>query len=76
MKKFIILPLVAATALGLAACKPTTSDNASVANDLALNSDAALDSNVTVDETALNGTVADNAVALDSAENGSNATAN
>jgi hypothetical protein len=76
MKKFIILPLVAAAALGLAACKPTVpADNASVANDIALNSEEPIvDANATIDETTLNGTD-ENAVAPEAAENASNATA-
>ncbi|MDB5707898.1 MAG: hypothetical protein JWN66_5014 [Sphingomonas bacterium] len=75
MKKFIILPLVAVAALGLAACKPTATENASATNEIALNSDEAIvDSNVTVDETTLNGTD-ENAVAPEAAENASNATA-
>jgi hypothetical protein len=72
MKKFIIVPLIAATALGLAACKPSTPavDN-SVSNEVTLNSEEPiLDANAAViDE---NATTVDNAGALDAVANVSN----
>lgn len=72
MKKFIIVPLIAATALGLAACKPSaTVENTTVTNEVTLNSEEPiLDANAAViDE---NATAVDNAAALDAVENVSN----
>jgi hypothetical protein len=71
MKKLVILPMIAAAALGLAACKWGTSatapDNGSVANESGLNVE---DANTTAPEdTILNETVTDNATVIDNASN-------
>ena len=73
MKKFVILPLIAAATLGLAACtKEAPVDNTVNASDAVLNSEDTLDVNATDDVLNVtdNATVVDNATApLDSAEN-------
>jgi len=74
MKKFVILPLIAAASLGLAACdtKPAV-DNSSNVSDVTLNSEDTLDVNAT-DEAVLN--VTDNATAVDNAVAPLDSTAN
>lgn len=64
MKKFALLPLIAAATLGLVACaKPAPTDNQAAANEVALNSEAPiLDTNV-IDESAAPGNEFDNASA-------------
>ena len=58
MKKFIVLPLIAATVLGLSACTKTTTNENVTVNDTSVN---AVDTNTT-----------DNA-SLETLDNGSNA---
>jgi len=74
MKKFVILPLIAAASLGLAACdtKPAV-DNSSNVSDVTLNSEDTLDVNAT-DDVVLN--VTDNATAVDNAVAPLDSTAN
>ena len=74
MKKFVILPLIAAASLGLAACdtKPAV-DNGSNVSDVTLNSEDTLDVNAT-DDVVLN--VTDNATAVDNAVAPLDSTAN
>ena len=75
MKKFVILPMIAVAALGLAACKKDAPiDNTVVANETILNTDAPVDGNVTEEtlNTSVvdgNATVSDNATAIDTASN-------
>ena len=74
MKKFVILPMIAVAALGLAACKKDAPvDNTVVANETLLNTDAPVDGNVTEEtlNTTVDGnaTVSDNATAIDTASN-------
>jgi len=74
MKKFVILPMIAVAALGLADCKKDAPvDNSAVANEAILNTDAPVDGNVTEEtlNTSVDGnaTVADNATAIDTASN-------
>ena len=74
MKKFVILPMIAVAALGLAACKKDAPvDNTVVANEALLNTDAPIEGNVTEEtlNTTVDGnaTVSDNATAIDTASN-------
>jgi len=74
MKKFVILPMIAVAALGLAACKKDAPvDNSAVENEAILNTDAPVDGNVTEEtlNTSVDGnaTVVDNATAIDTASN-------
>jgi hypothetical protein len=74
MKKFVILPMIAVAALGLAACKKDApTENAVVANEALLNTDAPIEGNVTEEtlNTSVDGnaTVSDNATAIDTASN-------
>jgi len=74
MKKFVILPMIAVAALGLAACKKDAPvDNTVVANEAIVNTDAPVDGNATAEtlNTSVDGnaTVSDNATAIDTASN-------
>ena len=73
MKKFVILPMIAVAALGLAACKKDAPiDNTVVANEGTLNTEAPIE-NVTEGPTLntvdANTAVAENATAIDTASN-------
>src|SRR5882757_8131788 len=71
MKKFIILPLIATAALGLAACKPATTE-APNTSDTTLNADLPIDdANSVAIDNSLDGNVLDGAEAP--AANASNA---
>ena len=70
MKKFVILPMIAVAALGLAACKHDAPvvDNTSVTNEVTLNSEAPVDANTAaIDDAPANGAAIDNATAVDNA---------
>ena len=73
MKKFVIVPMIAAAALGLAACKPTPPiDNTIVSNETIANTEAPIE-NITEEPTLntvdANTSVVDNATAIDTASN-------
>ena len=71
MKKFVILPMIAAAALGLAACTPKPIDNTVVSNET-MNTEAPIE-NITEEPTLntvdANTSVVDNATAIDTASN-------
>lgn len=73
MKKFIILPLIATAALGLAACKPSTPEASNTA-DVSLNADLPVEdaNSVAID----NSSVIENSVDANVADTAAPANAN